>query len=351
MNLRRLPAALVPALPFLAALFVPAATPARALALAWILEAGVGARAGAEAARWSGAGAALRWGSCWALLHFLRPDAGPAAGVVLILLIAVAGRFWRRPAPGAGLLPLLLLGPAAVAALLALGGRQPPELLARLDGWRRLGPPVAAGEVAEPRVSLPTGAEVCRLPFRPPERLVPWPLQDSPARPRALLLAAAALLLAAAGGAAGRPRAALALPVLAAAAAWWAAPPERLEVRFQLPDGRAYRLEARAGDGVWDPLSGALLPPAGRWSVRPRADGLLALRAGGPWAVAAPGPAAAAGGEVALAQLEFSPLRAPRGEGDPAALALLRWWAAGERPGAAVRWRLLASGLLVREPL
>ncbi|MBC8329001.1 MAG: hypothetical protein ISR76_01815 [Planctomycetes bacterium] len=342
-------------LPYGAAALIPALSPARALALAWVVEA---ARpAPAEPAPTPRAAFLLGHGSAWLLLHLLRPDAELWRGLVLLAAAAASLPAWRRPGRLAGLVPLLLLLPTLLVALLGLGGRQLPPALLSATPWEALASPAReAAPAPAPALELPAGAALSELPLILPVAPTPQPLEDSPLRNRAWTLVALLGLWQLGVALSREPwrgRLRWLGPLLVVAAAGLARPPQELLVRFEDHSG-AWLIEVHRGAGDWDPLRGALLPPGGRFGLEVGAEGLVRVSTRGCWAVARPSRESDPPPSPASAWLEVHPLRAPR-SGGPAAAAggagLLRWWSAGEAPGAGVRWELGEDGRLFRRPL
>lgn len=341
--------------PYLGAALIPALSPARALALGWML----------ECLRPEGSGSPgrmrlgflLAHGPSWLVLHLMRGDAPFSHGLVLLAVAVASLPAWRRPGRWGGWVPVALLGPTLLVAVLGLTGRVPDTEVARLEPWRALGPAASApAGSAVDAPALPPGAAFLELELRPPPALGPAPLADSPLRVRALTLVGLLLLLQAVAAAVS-PAAGLRLRagglVLVAAAFLLARPPSGMELDHS-GSGGSWRLTLVQGNGLWDPTDGALWPPAGRYALQAREDGRVEVRADGVWGVARERPAAAGTEAPEAAWLEIHPLRAPR-EGGPAAsgggLGLLRWWAAGETGAAGVRWALGEDGRLVRRPL
>ncbi len=342
-------------LPYGAAALLPALSPARALALGWILEAARPEAAPPRSDRRRRIAFLLGHGAAWLALHALRPDAAAWRGLLLLALAGATLPAWRRPGRWGWLVPAALLVPTLLTALLALGERQLPQAAARAVPWAALAaPPLAAPFAAPP--ALPAGVALAGLDLVPPPELQPRPLEDSPLRGRAWTLVA---LLAAwqLGLAFTRPpwRARLRAGglLLAGAALLLARPPDRLELRYEDASG-SWMLELRQGAGEWDPVQGPLLRPAGSFALEAGADGKIRVGTGRCWGVARRLPAESPGPGPASAWLEVHPLRAPR-SGGPAAteggLGLLRWWAAGESGGEAARWELGEDGRLFRRPL
>ncbi len=342
--------------PYLGAALVPALSPARALALGWMLEC-LRPEASGSPGRMR-LGFLLAHGPAWLVLHLLRDDAPLFHGLVLLAVAVASLPAWRRPGRWGGWVPVALLGPTLLVAVLGLAGRIPDAGVGRLEPWRALGPaaPAPVGATAPEAPALPPGARLLDLELRPPSALGPPPLADSPLRARALTLVGLLLLLQALAAVLS-PAAGLRVRagglVLVAAALLLARPPSGMELDHA-GSGGSWRVALVQGYGLWDPADGALWPPAGRYTLQAQEDGRVEVRADGVWGVARERPAATGPAAAEAAWLELHPLRAPREGGSAASgggLGLLRWWAAGEAGGAGVRWALGEDGRLVRRPL
>ncbi|MFQ5748011.1 MAG: hypothetical protein ACE5H3_00975 [Planctomycetota bacterium] len=342
-------------------------TPARAVILAWIVEAGVPGPPGRKCTL----DFLLRHLPAWWLLHALRPDAPLLVGPALLAFLVLTRRFWADPLRGRGsgaAVLLLFLLPAAVRLPFELSGRKTPSVLQAVDLWEHAGVPAEpATRPPLPVPSLPAGARLSGLRFRLPPSLAPPPLGDSPQRGQALTLAAA-LFLAQAGSVlffslrVRRP-ALFGLLFLAAFGSWSFRGPPGVKVVFRedsAPDGttgRIWTLEVHAaGAGLWDPLRGALLPPPFVSLHAEKEQGLVRVVASRPWGVVREGtPQDEEPGAPPLAWLEHRPLQPEHSGGAGAGggwLGFLRYWARGEPEGAAgVRWSVSAEGVLFREPL
>lgn len=350
--------------PYLAAAFLPALTPTRALLLGWTLEAGRPGPAGAAATLRFG----LRHAAPWLLLHALRADAPAWAGLGFLLALTLARPAWaaaRRGSWVAVALAAALFLPAVLGFLLQFRDGGPASGVAAWDAWRWAGESALPAEPAA-RPPLPDGS-YSGLEYRLPPRLWPYPLEDSPQRGRALLLVLVLFFWEVGSVWVARVRRGLILQAGALAAAGLAAfslaGPQALVVCFATgPSGPAepskllLEVYGQGGD-LWDPREGELLPPGGAPAFQVRRGtepGRLRVVSAAPWAVVRPDSDWSAP-EAPAAWLEVHPLRAPRSGGPEAAdggLGVLRLWAAGETgTGGGARWELDEEGVLYRRPL
>ena len=352
-------------LPHAAAAIWPAWSPARALLLGVLLESLRRVPAGGPARRREILQPLLRQGLAWGVLHSLRADAPALLGLLFLglflLLRLLPGQERRIPAGAAA---TVATAPALLHLVLLLAGRQPPALLQSLDLWQAAAPREAPARSPE---EVPEGLATAEIPFALPPRLVPWPLEDSPARPQALVLVAGlALLQGAALAASGRSRSFLLLLgglVLVPLGRGLGAGPEGVELRFL--EGGWHRVQVHApGADLVDPTAGPLVLPAhGAWHLAREPAGLVRVVAAAPWGQLLAGEAEPPQGEAA-AWLEIRPLKAPRAGGpllEAGGRGILELWLRGEDasrlPPGGIRWELRATGRprvpweLVRLPL
>ena len=306
-------------------------TPARAILLGLLIEAGSGpSRTGSRARDYL-----LRHFPSWLLLHFLRLDAPFFVGASFLAAGALGFALWAGRPLWTGAVPVLVLGAPLLTLMMDLAGKDPSSV-GVLDPWI-----VAASsswESADPAASIHT---VSAIPFHPPPRLGPPPLSDPAGENRARILLG--LWGLAAVGVVLRPSwrhgAFWILVLLPGGGKWLQSHPPRT-IWFQGRDVeqaeamRGYSLVFSKDSLPGSDSSGWILAHAEEriWSwVRP---------SGNPPPLGKP-----------IAWVEKHPLRPDFQEGPSEALAMLMWWARGERGEEGARWEFLSGGVLARRPL
>ena len=314
----------------LSAIFDPL-TPARAILLGLLIEAGSGpSRTGSRARDYL-----LLHFPSWLLLHFLRLDASFLVGASFLAAGALGFALWADRPSWTGAVPVLVLGAPLLALMMDLAGKDRSSVRA-LDPW--VAAASSSWESAHPTASIHT---VSGLPFHLPPRLGPPPFSDPAGEDRARILLG--LWGLAAAGAVLRPswrRGALWILILLPVGGKWLQSHPPRTIWFQGKDSE--QSEAMRGYSLVfskDPLPG------------PESSGrILAHPEEGIWSWVRPSENPPSRGNP-VAWVEKHPLRPDFQEGPPEALAMLMWWARGERGERGARWEFLSGGVLTRRIL